>query len=137
EVRPGDLVRVRAGEWFPVDGIVRDGDTTVDESLLTGEVMPIARGPGEQVLAGTVNGLSAVTVEVRRVGFGTAVAHVIALVDRAQRGRVPLQRAADRMAAWFVWVVLLSACATYVAWMLYGLDGSATTAAVCAVGVLV
>jgi P-type Cu+ transporter len=136
-VRAGDLVRVRPGEWFPVDGIIRDGDTTVDESLLTGEVMPTSREPGEEVLAGTVNGLGTVTVEVRRVGFGTALAHVIALVDRAQRGRVPLQRAADRMAAWFVPAVLLSACATYIAWIVYGLDGSATTAAVCAVGVLV
>jgi Cu+-exporting ATPase len=136
-VRPGDRVRVRPGERIPADGVVRDGNSTVDESVLTGEVRGAGKGPGSTVLAGTENGLGAIELDVLRVNADTALAHVVALVDRAQRGRVPLQRTADRIAAGLVVFGILAAAATYAAWAALGPAGSQTVAGVCAIGVLV
>jgi P-type Cu+ transporter len=137
QVWPGDRVRVRPGERIPADGVVRDGNTNVDESVLTGEVQGAGKRPGSTVLAGTENGLGAIEIDVLRVNADTALAHVVALVDRAQRARVPLQRTADRIAAGLVVFGILAAAATYVAWAALRPAGWQAVAAVCAVGVLV
>lgn len=137
-VKPGDVVRVRPGGRVPVDGLVLEGATTVDESLLSGEASRVSKAPGDTVLAGTENGLGEVVVEALRVRGNTALANIVALVGQAQRTRVPLQRAADRIAARLVPVVLLTAAGAYGLWAYFGPPGSAeTTAAVCAAGVLV
>jgi P-type Cu+ transporter len=136
-INPGDLVRVRTSERIPVDGIVREGTTTVDESLLTGEPMRVGKGPGMSVIAGTENGLGEVIVEAQRVKGDTALAHIVMLVEQAQRSWVPLQRTVDRIAAWFIPFVIIIASATYAGWASFGPPGSITTAAVCAIGVLV
>jgi Cu+-exporting ATPase len=138
EVRPGDLVRVGPGERIPVDGVIRDGSTAIDESMFTGEATRVGRGPGAAVMAGTENGLGPITVEVTRVGRDTVLSQVVELVGRARRTRVKLQRTVDRVAWWLVPAVLLIAAGTYAGWAVWGPPGSAmTVAAVCAVGVLI
>jgi Cu+-exporting ATPase len=137
QIHPGDLIRVGTSERIPVDGIVREGETTVDESLLTGEPMRVGKGPGMSIIAGTENGLGEVTIEAQRVMGDTTLAHIVMLVEQAQRSWVPLQRTVDRIAAWLVPVVIVIAAATYAGWASFGPPGSITTAAVCAIGVLV
>ncbi len=130
----GDRVRVRPGERVPVDGTVRDGSTTVDESMLTGEPMPVAKAVGDAVSAGTLNGLGSVIVEATRVGSETLLAKIVHLVGDAQRSRIPLQKLVDRVAAVFVPAVVLAALVTFAAWAVAGSFGYAV---VCAVSVLV
>jgi Cu+-exporting ATPase len=119
-VRVGDRVRVGAHECFPVDGVLCEGEAHVDLSMLTGESMPVLRGPGDPVPAGALNGPSPVTVEATRVGADTALARIVALVERAQGSRAPVQRVADRVAAVFVPVVMAIATATFLAWRALG-----------------
>jgi Cu+-exporting ATPase len=137
QVRSGDRIRVRAGERIPADGVVRDGTTTVDESVLTGEVQRAGKWPGSSVMAGAENGLGTIEVEVLRVNADTALAHIVTLVDRAQRARVPLQRTADRIAAGLVVFAILAAAATYAVWAALSPNGWQAVAGVCAIGVLV
>lgn len=137
DVKVGDLVRIAPGQRIPVDGMITEGNTTVDESVLTGEATRSGRGPGMVVMAGTENGLGTVTVEVRRVNEDTALAHVIALVGRAQRARAPLQRTADRFAVWLIPLAILVGAGTYALWHFLGPAGSQAAAGVCAIGVLV
>ncbi|MGP8077586.1 MAG: heavy metal translocating P-type ATPase [Thermoplasmata archaeon] len=120
EVTVGDLVRVRPGGRFPTDGIVRSGRTSSDESLLTGESMPVARGPEDRVLAGAINVEGMVDVEASQVGSDTFVAQVGQLLTTSEMSRVPLQRTADRIAAVFVPFVLGAATAGAIAWYLLG-----------------
>ena len=137
QVRTGDRVRVCPGERIPADGVVCDGTTTVDESVLTGEVQRTGKWPGSTVMAGTENGLGTIEIDVLRVNADTALAHVVALVDRAQRARVPLQRTADRIAAGLVVFAILAAAATYAIWAALSPAGWQAVAGVCAMGVLV
>jgi Cu+-exporting ATPase len=137
DVQVGDIVRISPGQRIPVDGMIKEGNTTVDESVLTGEATRSGRGPGMVVMAGTENGLGTVTVEVRRVNEDTALAHVIALVGRAQRARAPLQRTADRIAVWLIPLAILVGSGTYALWYFFGPPGSQAAASVCAIGVLV
>lgn len=137
-IGPGELIRVRPGERIPVDGLVRDGSTTVDESMLTGEPTRAGRAVGAAVLAGTENGLGTITVEATHVKDDTVLDQVIAIVARAQERRVTLDRTTDRIARWFVPIVLIVAVGTFAGWTAFGPEGSAFTyAAVCAVGVLI
>ena len=120
EILAGDVMRVRPGGKFAADGVVRAGRTTVDESLLTGESVPVAKGPGDRVLAGAINGDGSLEVEATGVGADTFVAQVGRLLTDAEMSRVPLQRTADRIAAVFVPAVLSLAVAAAVAWYLFG-----------------
>jgi Cu+-exporting ATPase len=120
EVRTGDVVVVRPGERIPVDGEVLEGSATVDESMLTGEPIPVEKGPGDAVTGATVNGAGAFRLRAVRVGSETTLARIIRLVRAAQGSKAPIQRLADRIAAWFVPVVLGAAAVTFAAWIAFG-----------------
>jgi Cu+-exporting ATPase len=136
-VQVGDLLRVRPGEKVPVDGVVVEGASTVDESMLTGEPMPVEKGPGSQVTAGTVNGTGGFVMRAQRVGADTVLAHIVKLVGQAQRTRAPIQRLADVVSGWFVPAVILIAVVTFVIWALFGPEPRLAHALVNAVAVLI
>ncbi|MGK5114976.1 heavy metal translocating P-type ATPase [Geodermatophilus sp. CPCC 205506] len=130
QVVVGDLVRVRPGEKVPVDGVVTDGATAVDESMLTGESLPVDKAVGDTVIGATLNRTGTVVLRATAVGEDTALAQIVRLVEDAQGAKVPMQRLADRVSAWFVPVVLLLAAATFVAWALFGPDTGRLTMAI-------
>src|SRR3954468_3237513 len=130
QVVVGDLVRVRPGEKLPVDGLVTDGATAVDESMLTGESLPVDKAVGDAVIGATINRTGTVVLRATAVGADTALAQIVRLVEDAQGAKVPLQRLADRVSAWFVPVVLLLAAATFVAWAVLGPDTGRLTMAI-------
>ena len=115
-VKAGDLLLVRAGETFPVDGEVVSGESSVDEALVTGESMPVGRSAGDKVIGATINLTGALQVRATGVGEETVLARIVRLVQDAQSDKAPIQRFADRISAWFVPVVLLLATATFVSW---------------------
>jgi len=119
-LRPGDMVRIRPGEKFPVDGEVLEGRSDVDESTLTGESVPVVKEPGQRVLAGTLNGTGTLVVRTSRSGRETTLGQVIEMVSAAQRSRMPVQNLADKIAGWFVPAVLAVAVLTFVAWSFFG-----------------
>ena len=135
EVRVGDLVRVRPGEKLPVDGDVVDGESAVDESMLTGESVPVDKHPGDRVAGATINVEGVLTVRATAVGADTALAQIVRLVEEAQGTKAPVQRLADRISGIFVPVVMLVAVATLIGWWLIG--GDATKGLVSAVAVLI
>jgi Cu+-exporting ATPase len=116
DIIEGDMVLVRPGERVPVDGEVIGGESTVDESVMTGETRPVAKARGDLVLAGTINNYGALRISARRVGSDTALAHVIRMVEEAQAAKPPIQRFADRVASMFVPAVLLVAVITFIGW---------------------
>ena len=120
DVRAGDILRVRPGEQVPVDGRVTEGRTTVEESMLTGEPLPVGKQPGDTVIGGTLNQAGSFLMVADKVGQETMLARIVALVAVAQRSRAPIQQLADRVAAWFVPAVLGCAIVTFVVWMLVG-----------------
>ena len=137
EVVPGDRLRVRPGAKVPVDGVVVEGTSAVDESMLTGEPMPVAKGPGDAVTGATLNGTGSFVMEARRVGADTMLARIVRMVGEAQRSRAPVQRLADAVAAWFVPAVIAAAVATFVIWARWGPEPRLAHALVNAVAVLI
>ncbi|MPY67561.1 copper-translocating P-type ATPase [Deinococcus sp. SDU3-2] len=137
DVRLGDLVLVRSGERLPVDGEVVEGRSYVDESMLTGEPVPVEKIPGAKVTGGTVNGNGALTFRATGVGADTALSRIIRLVEGAQASRPPIQGLADKVVAVFVPVVLVIAALTFLAWMLVGGEGALANALVHTVAVLI
>ena len=133
----GDRLRVRPGERVPTDGTVLDGSTSVDESMVTGEPIPVERGAGDPVTGGTVNGTGAFTMRAERVGAETLVAQIAALVGIAGRSRAPIQATADVVAGWFVPAVVIAAAVTFFAWAAFGPAPSLANALVAAVSVLI
>ena len=133
----GDRVRVRPGEKIPVDGRVLDGRSTVDEAMLTGEPLPVEKGPGDRVVGATVNQAGALIVTAERVGADSLLAQIVSLVAHAQRTRAPLQRIADRVAAWFVPLVVGISFLTFIAWWWLGPEPTLAHALVAAVAVLI
>jgi Cu+-exporting ATPase len=115
-VHVGDSLRVRPGEKVPVDGVVLEGKSAVDESMLTGEPLPVTKNPGDKVIGATLNTSGALIMRSERVGTQTMLAQIVQLVAQAQRSRAPMQSMADRVAGWFVLVVVAIALATFVAW---------------------
>ncbi|MGY1619852.1 heavy metal translocating P-type ATPase [Geodermatophilus sp. SYSU D00691] len=120
QVVVGDLVRVRPGEKVPVDGVVTSGASAIDESMLTGESLPVDKAAGDTVIGATLNRTGTVVLRATAVGADTALAQIVRLVEDAQGAKVPLQRLADRVSSWFVPIVLLLALATFVGWALFG-----------------
>src|SRR6202034_2903042 len=133
----GDLMRVRPGEKIPVDGIVTEGRSAVDESMVTGEPMPVAKAEGARVIGGTVNQNGALVLQAEQVGRDTMLARIVDMVARAQRSRAPIQRLADRVAGWFVPAVIAAALIAFAAWMTFGPEPRLTFALVAAVTVLI
>ncbi len=137
DVRAGELLRVRPGERVPVDGVVVEGASSVDESMLTGEPIPLEKHAGERVTGGTLNGSGSFVLRAQRVGAETLLARIVAQVAQAQRSRAPVQALADRISAWFVPVVVLVALITALAWFLFGPEPRVAHALVNAVAVLI
>jgi len=133
----GDRLRVRPGEKLPVDGVVIDGQSHVDEAMLTGEPMPRAKSIGDAVTAGTINGEGALILRAQKVGGDTLLAQIVALVAKAQRSRAPLQRIADRVAGWFVPAVTMCAVLAFAGWAWFGPEPRLAHALVAAVSVLI
>jgi P-type Cu+ transporter len=119
-IRPGDVLRVRPGEAIPLDGVVKEGESAVNESMLTGEPIPVAKAAGNEVTGGTINGSGAFLMEARRVGSETLLAQIVKLVSDAQRSRAPVQRIADSVAAYFVPAVVVASIATFITWAAFG-----------------
>jgi Cu+-exporting ATPase len=136
-VHVGDRLRVRPGEHVPVDGVVLDGDTAVDESMVTGEPLPVRKGSGDAVTGGTVNGTGTFVMRAERVGSETLLARIVRLVGEAQRSRAPIQRLADIVSAWFVPAVVVVAVASFAAWATFGPEPRLTYALVNAIAVLI
>ena len=137
QVKPGDRLRVRPGEKTPVDGILLEGRSTVDESMITGESMPVEKSPNSQLIGATINGTGSFIMQAERVGAETVLARIVQLVGRAQRSRAPVQRVADRVAKWFVPVVVAVAIVTFFIWLLIGPQPRFAHALVNAVAVLI
>ena len=136
-VVPGDLLRVRPGEKVPVDGIVVEGTSAVDEAMLTGEPIPATKSAGDEVIGATVNTTGSFVMRVTRVGRDTALARIVELVERAQGSKAPIQRLADRVSEVFVPLVLVVASLTFVAWMLLGPEPRFTLALTAFIGVVI
>jgi Cu+-exporting ATPase len=136
-VHVGDRLRVRPGEKVPVDGEVLEGRSAVDESMLTGEPMPVEKEAGAQVVGATINGTGSLVIRAGRVGADTVLAQIVQLVAQAQRSRAPMQRLADRVSYWFVLAVLAAALATFLVWGWFGPEPAWTYAVVNAVAVLI
>ncbi|SNB46909.1 heavy metal translocating P-type ATPase [Geobacter sp. DSM 9736] len=137
QVLPGDRLRVRPGEKVPVDGVVREGLSSVDESMITGEPIPVEKPPGSRVTGGTVNGTGSFIMEAERVGSDTLLSRIVRMVGEAQRSRAPIQRLADLVSSWFVPAVIASAIITFIVWSLVGPEPSMAYALVNAVAVLI
>jgi Cu+-exporting ATPase len=136
-VRPGDRLRVRPGEKVPVDGVVIEGTSAVDESMVTGEPIPVEKGLGSLMIGGTVNGRGGFVMRAERVGSDTLLAQIVRLVSEAQRSRAPIQRLADQVSAYFVPAVVVVAILTFAGWALFGPEPRLAYALVNAVAVLI
>jgi Cu+-exporting ATPase len=137
QVHPGDRLRVRPGEKVPVDGAVLEGKSWVDESMITGESMPVEKSPGSKVIGATLNGTGSFVMQAARVGSETLLAQIVQMVSQAQRSRAPIQRLADKVSAWFVPVVIAVAVITFAIWSVFGPQPRLAHALVNAVAVLI
>ncbi len=137
EVRVGDRLRVRPGEKVPVDGVVLEGKSSVDESMVSGEPIPVEKAAGERLFGATINGTGALVMRAERVGSDTLLAQIVQMVSAAQRSRAPIQRLADRVSAWFVPLVVLAAVITFAVWAAVGPQPRFAYALVSAVAVLI
>ena len=137
DVQAGDVLRIRPGERVPVDGVVRSGHSEVDESMLTGESMPVTKSEGDPLTGGTVNQQGALTMRVDKVGASTVLSQIVAQVAQAQRSKAPLQRVADRVAAWFVPAVIAVAVLAFAGWAWLGPEPRLAHALIAAVSVLI
>jgi Cu+-exporting ATPase len=136
-IHPGDRLRVRPGEKIPVDGAVLEGRSHVDESMVTGESMPVLKEAGATVVGGAINQTGAFIMRADRVGRDTLLARIVDMVAQAQRSRAPIQRLADRVAGWFVPLVIAAAVAAFIGWALWGPEPRMANALVAAVSVLI
>jgi Cu+-exporting ATPase len=137
QVKPGDRLRVRPGEKIPVDGVLLEGRSTVDESMITGESIPVEKSPESEVIGATINGTGSFVMRAERVGSDTLLARIVQLVGQAQRSRAPIQQLADRVAKWFVPIVVAVAAITFLAWLLVGPQPHFAHALINAVAVLI
>jgi Cu+-exporting ATPase len=137
DVHPGDRLRIRPGDSVPVDGVVEDGETAIDESMVTGEAMPVGKRPGDRVIGATINGTGTVVMRAERVGADTLLARIVRMVGEAQRSRAPVQRLADTVSRVFVPAVVVAAIVTFAVWAVAGPPPRLGYALVNAVAVLI
>lgn len=133
----GDRLRVRPGESVPVDGVIVEGRSAIDEAMVTGEAMPVTRGPGDKVIGGTVNQSGSFLMNAEKIGRDTVLARIVQMVAQAQRSRAPIQRLADQVSGWFVPVVIAVAVLAFAAWAIWGPEPRLTFGLVAAVSVLI
>jgi Cu+-exporting ATPase len=136
-VQPGDLLRVRPGEKVPVDGLVTEGSSFVDESLVSGEPIPVAKESGSRVIGGTVNGTGGLVMRAERVGADTVLAQIVRMVSEAQRSRAPVQRLADQVSRYFMPTVVLISIFTFIGWSIWGSEPRLAHALISAIAVLI
>ncbi|HEY3839888.1 MAG TPA: copper-translocating P-type ATPase, partial [Bryobacteraceae bacterium] len=136
-VRPGMRLRVRPGEKIPVDGIVLEGSSAVDESMITGEPTPVSKAVNDKLTGATINGTGALLMRAEKVGSDTVLSHIVRMVGEAQRSRAPIQRIADTVSGWFVPIVLLCSLAAFAGWMFWGPEPHLAHAILSAVAVLI
>jgi len=136
-VRVGDRLRIRPGEKVPVDGLVLEGDSAVDESMISGEPIPVAKSTNDRVIGATVNGTGGLVIEAQRVGADTLLSQIVQMVAQAQRSRAPIQKLADIVAGYFVPAVVLAAVITFIVWALWGPAPAMAFAIINAVAVLI
>ncbi len=137
QVVVGDLVRVRPGDRVPVDGVLIDGASAVDESMLTGESLPVEKRVGDKAIGATINSSGSFVMRAERIGRDTTLAQIVTLVERAQGSKAPIQRVADRVTGWFVPAVIVIATLTFAAWMVFGPEPKLTYALTSAIAVLI
>ncbi len=137
QVKPGDRLRVRPGEKVPVDGAVLEGSSSIDESMVTGESLPVEKHSGERVIGATVNGTGSLLMRAERVGADTLLAQIVHMVSEAQRSRAPIQRLADVVSSYFVPAVVVIAIVAFIAWSIWGPDPRLAFALISAVSVLI
>jgi Cu+-exporting ATPase len=137
QVRPGDRLRVRPGERVPVDGVIREGASAVDESMVTGEPMPVEKSAGDKVIGSTLNTSGSFVIEAERVGSETMLARIVKLVSEAQRSRAPMQRLADKVSSYFVPTVIVASILAFFGWALFGPEPRLAHGLVAAVAVLI
>jgi Cu+-exporting ATPase len=137
QVQIGERLRVRPGDSVPVDGAVIEGHSAVDESMVSGESMPVEKQPGAKVIAGTLNGTGSLIMRAEKIGSDTMLARIVQMVAEAQRSRAPIQRLADIVSAWFVPAVIIVAVAAFIAWMMFGSPPAFAYALVAAVSVVI
>ncbi|MEK6231588.1 MAG: copper-translocating P-type ATPase [Luteolibacter sp.] len=137
DIRKGDILRVRPGEKIPIDGTVSEGSSNIDESMITGEPLPVSRGAGESVIGATVNQTGSFLMKAEKIGDDTLLAQIINMVSEAQRSRAPIQKLADTIASYFVPAVLGIAVMTFIVWAIWGPDPAMAYALVNAVAVLI
>lgn len=136
-VHVGDNLRIRPGERVPVDGVVVDGTSALDESMVTGEAMPVEKQSGAKVIGGTINGTGSLVMRAEKIGSDTMLARIVAMVSEAQRSRAPIQRLADIVSGWFVPAVVLVSIASFAAWLAFGPPPAFANALVAAVSVVI
>src|SRR5207245_9814079 len=136
EIQKGDILRVRPGEKVPIDGVIIDGRSNIDESMITGEPMPVSKGSGEKVVGATVNQTGSFLMRAERVGSDTLLAHIVQMVAEAQRSRAPIQKLADTVSGYFVPAVVAIAILTFTVWSIFGPAPAMAYALVNAVSVL-
>jgi len=137
QVRPGDVLRVRPAEKFPADGVVVEGRSTADESMISGEPMPATKEPGSKVVAATINGTGGLLIRARKVGNDTLLAQIVRMVGEAQRTRAPIERIVDKVSRFFVPAVVLISLVTFAAWSVWGIEPKLGHALLSAVAVLI
>jgi Cu+-exporting ATPase len=136
-VQVGDRLRIRPGDSVPVDGVVLEGHSAIDESMVTGESMPVEKAQGAKVIGGTINGTGSLVLRAEKVGSDTMLARIVQMVAEAQRSRAPIQRLADTVSAWFVPAVIVVAVAAFIAWLIFGPPPALAYALVAAVSVVI
>lgn len=121
EVEKGDLLRVRPGEKVPIDGVITEGSSNLDESMITGEPMPVAKKKGDEVIGATVNQIGSFVMRAEKIGNETLLSQIVQMVADAQRSRAPIQKLADTVAGWFVPIVISSSIITFILWAIFGI----------------
>lgn len=137
KIVPGDTLKVKPGEKIPVDGIIIQGNTDIDESMITGEPIPASKSVNDNITSGTINGNRSFLMKAEKVGSDTLLSHIIHMVNRASRSRAPIQNLADRVSAWFVPTVVIIAVATFIVWAAFGPEPAYAYALVNAIAVLI